>query len=53
MLGHTWRNQENPNCRCAGFETLFARGVEWAASGKVTIPIPKQFPTAEQVVYSS
>jgi type 1 glutamine amidotransferase len=53
MLGHTWRNQENPNCRCAGFETLFARGVEWAASGKVTIPMPKKFPTAEDVASSS
>jgi uncharacterized protein len=53
MLGHTWRNQENPNCHCAGFETLFARGVEWAASGKVTIPMPVKFPTAQNVVYSS
>jgi len=53
MLGHTWRNQDNPNCRCAGFETLFARGVEWAASGKVTIPMPKKFPTPQDVVYSS
>jgi len=25
MLGHTWRNQENPNCRCVGFQTLLAR----------------------------
>jgi type 1 glutamine amidotransferase len=53
MLGHTWRDQDNPNCRCAGFETLFARGVEWAASGKVTIPMPKKFPTARDIVYSS
>jgi type 1 glutamine amidotransferase len=53
MLGHTWRNQDNPNCRCAGFETLFARGVEWAASGKVSIPLPKKFPGETEVVYSS
>jgi hypothetical protein len=23
-----------------GFRTLFARGCEWAATGKVTIPVP-------------
>jgi hypothetical protein len=24
------------------------RGTEWAATGKVTIPIPEDFPTASQ-----
>jgi hypothetical protein len=24
------------------------RGVEWAATGKVTIPIPDDFPTADE-----
>lgn len=28
-----------------GFQTLVVRGSEWAASGEVTIPIPKNFPT--------
>ena len=28
-----------------GFQTLFARGAEWAATGKVTIDIPDDFPT--------
>jgi uncharacterized protein len=51
MLGHTWKNEQpdNPNLRCAGFQTLFLRGVEWAASGKVTTPIPADFPTADSV----
>lgn len=31
--------------RCAGFRTLLARGAEWAASGKVTLPIPFDFPS--------
>ncbi|GGZ70538.1 ThuA domain-containing protein [Algibacter mikhailovii] len=31
---------------CAGFITTFQRGVEWAATGKVTQEIPKDFPTA-------
>ena len=52
MLGHTWRDQKNPNCRCAGFQTLLARGVEWAASGKVTIPVPARFPTPDEAVFT-
>ena len=27
------------HARDAGFRTLFARGVEWAASGRVTLPV--------------
>jgi uncharacterized protein len=51
MLGHTWKNEQpdNPNLRCAGFQTLFLRGLEWAATGKVTTPIPTDFPTADSV----
>lgn len=52
MLGHTWRDQKNPNCMCAGFQTLLARGVEWAASGKVTIPVPARFPAIDRAVFT-
>ena len=52
MLGHTWRNQENPNCRCVGFQTLLARGAEWAATGRVTLPTPQKFPNAESPLLS-
>jgi len=50
MLGHTWKNEEpdNPNLHCAGFQTLFLRGLEWAATGAVTIPVPADFPTADK-----
>ena len=44
MLGHTWIGEPNPNLDCIGLQTLFARGVEWAATGRVTIPIPSSFP---------
>jgi type 1 glutamine amidotransferase len=47
MLGHTWRGEDNPNLRCVGFQTLLARGVEWAATGAVTQPVPKEFPTVD------
>jgi uncharacterized protein len=49
MLGHTWKDEANPNLECVAFQTLLARGVEWAASGRVTIPLPPDFPTAQKV----
>jgi type 1 glutamine amidotransferase len=35
MLGHTWKDEPNPNLEDVNFQKLFAQGVEWAASGKV------------------
>ena len=49
MLGHTWKGEANPDLFCAGFQTLFSRGVEWAATGTVTIPIPPDFPGPEKI----
>jgi type 1 glutamine amidotransferase len=40
MLGHTWKNEPNPNFDDPNFQVLVARGTEWAASGTVTIPAP-------------
>ena len=48
MLGHTWKDQPSPDLRCAGFQTLLLRGVEWAATGHVTTPVPPDFPTADK-----
>ena len=31
MLGHTWKNEDNPNLRSPEFQKLFAQGVVWAA----------------------
>ncbi len=50
MLGHTWKNETNPNLEDVGFQTLLARGVEWAASGHVTVPIPIEFPRPDKVL---
>ena len=49
MLGHTWINQPCPNLDCIGFQTLLARGVQWAATGRVTLPIPSAFPGPDKV----
>jgi hypothetical protein len=53
MLGHTWRDEENPNLRCVGFRTLLARGPEWAATGRITVPVPGRFPTPAEALLAS
>ncbi len=45
---HTPMGHADYSCECVGFITLFQRGTEWAATGNVTIPIPEDFPTADQ-----
>lgn len=46
MLGHCGASLENnPAMQCAGFQTLLLRGAEWVATGKVTQPVPNDFPT--------
>jgi type 1 glutamine amidotransferase len=42
-MGHAEYSQE-----CVGFITSLLRGTEWAATGKVTIPIPADFPGADK-----
>ena len=42
-MGHAEYSDE-----CVGFITTLQRGTEWAATGKVTIPIPADFPTADK-----
>ena len=46
---HTTLGHGEISMRCVGFQTTFARGVEWAATGKVTQAVPKDFPAAEKV----
>jgi type 1 glutamine amidotransferase len=42
---HTMLGHDEDGFECIGFITTFLRGTEWAASGRVTIPVPKNFPT--------
>jgi hypothetical protein len=50
LLGHQWRDQADSDALdCVGFRTVFARSVEWAATGRVTLPVPAGFPTADAV----
>ena len=34
---------------CVGFQTMLARGAEWAATSKVTAKMPSDFPTEEKM----
>jgi len=53
VMGHVMRAKdgtaETVAARCVGFQTVMARGCEWAATGKVTLPIPDNFPTRDRV----
>jgi len=44
---HTTLGHDDYSIESVGFIVSFIRGVEWATTGKVTLPIPDDFPTAE------
>jgi type 1 glutamine amidotransferase len=46
---HTPMGHDLDGMRCLGFVATLQRGTEWAATGKVTIPLPRDFPTAKDV----
>jgi type 1 glutamine amidotransferase len=44
-LGHVWANEVNPSgMRCAGFQTLMVRALQWLAKRPVDFPVPNDFP---------
>ena len=45
ILGHMDYSME-----CIGFVTTLQRGTEWAATGQVSIPVPKDFPNASKSI---
>lgn len=45
---HTTLGHADYSMDCVGFITTLLRGTEWAATGKVTIDVPEDFPTAEK-----
>ena len=52
MLGHAGATPEdNIAMQCTGFQVLLLRGAEWAATGKVTQKVPKDFPTVTTCSY--
>jgi uncharacterized protein len=47
VMGHV--GNDTIAIRCVGFETVTLRGTEWAATSVVTLPIPANFPTPDEV----
>jgi type 1 glutamine amidotransferase len=45
---HTTLGHDIAALNCVGFIVTYQRGVEWAATGKVTQKVPADFPTAEK-----
>lgn len=48
---HTTLGHDALALSCVGFLTTLRRGVEWAATGKVTQAVPRSFPTANIVSF--
>jgi uncharacterized protein len=48
VMGHAM-GDDITAIRCNGFRDVMLRGTEWAATGKVTIPISADFPTTTEV----
>jgi type 1 glutamine amidotransferase len=47
-MGHLWKGETYPPAyRCIGFQTTMIRAAEWLATGKVTYPVPDNFPTKD------
>ncbi len=49
-MGHLWRGETYPPAyRCVGFQTTVARVSEWLATGRVTYPVPENFPSKDSL----
>jgi hypothetical protein len=49
VIGDLYGNATNIPLRCAGYQTTFVRGTQWAALGKVTLPVPGDFPGRDKI----
>jgi type 1 glutamine amidotransferase len=50
LPGHIWPGQRDDSAfRCAGFQTVLIRSIEWLGTGSVSWPVPDDFPTADKV----
>jgi len=45
---HTAMGHADYSMKCVGFVTTLLRGTEWAATGKVTIPVPENLPSSDK-----
>ncbi len=53
-MGHLWRGDIYPPAyRCIGYQTTVIRATEWLATGKVTYPVPVNFPAKDSLSLAS
>jgi type 1 glutamine amidotransferase len=52
VMGHVM-GDDTTAIRCVGFQTVLTRGCEWAATGKVTLPVPNSFPSATETTVAN
>jgi type 1 glutamine amidotransferase len=53
-MGHLWKGDTYPPAyRCVGYQTTVIRVTEWLATGKVTYPVPTNFPTKTSLSLNS
>jgi type 1 glutamine amidotransferase len=49
-FGHVWKDEENPvNLRCAGFQTIMVRALQWLAGREVDSEVPGDFPSGKAI----
>lgn len=49
-MGHLWKGDTYPPAyQCVAFQTSLIRAVEWLATGKVSYPVPRNFPGRDSV----
>jgi hypothetical protein len=50
-FGHVWRGEADPpGMRCAGFQTILVRALQWLAKRPVDFPVPPDFPDNTRTV---
>ena len=47
VIFHTTLGHNVGSMKSKGFQAIFTRGTEWAATGKVTIPLPRRIPKVQ------
>ncbi|MCU0779647.1 MAG: ThuA domain-containing protein, partial [Akkermansiaceae bacterium] len=49
-FGHVWKDEKDPvNLRCAGFQTILARALQWLAGREIDPAVPAHFPSAKAI----
>jgi type 1 glutamine amidotransferase len=49
-FGHVWKDEQDPvNLRCAGFQTIMVRALQWLAGHDIDPAVPVDFPSSKAI----